>query len=291
MISITIPNNVTSIEYSAFNGCSGLKYVTLGNGVTSIGSSAFRDCSGLTSITIPNNVTSIEYEAFYGCSGLTSVTIGNGVTSIGKEAFAHCSNLTSIAVDTGNVVYDSRENCNAIIETAINTLIAGCQNSTIPNSVKSIGKEAFAYCSGLTSITIPNSVKSIGKYAFWYSGLTSLIIPNSVTSIGNQAFFSCSSLTFIKSFAKVPPTLGDSYVFLEVSTSTPLYVPCESLADYQADAGWSYFTNIQCLPDEESAIENTHIQSPMANCQKLLRNGQLIILRDGVEYNAMGVRL
>ena len=166
--------------------------------VTSIGEFAFDNCKGMTSVTIPNSVTSIGDKAFFYCSGLTSITIPNSVTSIGIMAFFYCSGLTSIVVESGNTKYDSRENCNAIIETASNTLLYGCKNTVIPNSVTSIGGSAFSGCSGLTSITIPNSVTSIGNNAFLScSGLTSITIPNSVTSIGGGAFQGCSGLTSI----------------------------------------------------------------------------------------------
>ena len=157
---------VKSIGSSAFSNCSGLTSITIPNSVTSIGSSAFSGCSGLTSITIPNSVTSIGSYAFSGCSGLTSITIPNSVTSIGNYAFRSCSGLISIKVEDGNPKYDSRNNCNAIIQKSNNSLIVGCKNTVIPNSVTNIGEYAFSECYGLTSITIPNSVTSIGSFAF-----------------------------------------------------------------------------------------------------------------------------
>lgn len=110
-------------------------------------------------------MTTICQGAFFCCSGLTSLTIPKSVTSIGSQAFESCS-LTSIVVESGNTKYDSRDNCNAIIETATNILIVGCDNTVIPNGVTSIGDWAFTDCDGLTSVTIPNSVTTIGNSAF-----------------------------------------------------------------------------------------------------------------------------
>lgn len=163
-----IPNSVTSIGDFAFCGCTGLTTVAIGNSVTSIGKGAFRDCASLTSITIGSSVTSIGREAFFGCSGLTGITIPSSVTLCDASSFRGCPNLRYIMVDSGNRVYDSRDNCNAIIETATNTLITGCSNSFIPNSVAIIGDFAFSGCTGLTSINIPNSVTAIGREAFRY---------------------------------------------------------------------------------------------------------------------------
>ena len=198
LTSIKISNSVTSIGEWAFRGCTGLKSIEIPNGVTSIGQYAFSGCTGLTSIEIPNSVTLIESGAFSDCTGLKSIEIPNSVTSIGVWAFDGCTGLTNITVDENNTKYDSRNGCNAIIETASNTLIVGCQNTIIPNSVTSIGEYAFDDCTGLKSIEIPNSVTSIGQYAFdGCTGLKSIEIPNSVTSIGSSAFYGCSSLTSV----------------------------------------------------------------------------------------------
>ena len=195
LASVTIPNSVMGIVNRAFYRCSSLTSVTIGNSVMGIGDEAFCGCSSLTSITIPNSVMGIGDWAFGSCDDLTSVTIPNSVTSIGNAAFGSCDALSSIVVESGNSTYDSRENCNAIIETATNTLVVGCKNTTIPNSVTSIGESAFGGCDALTSVTIPNSVTSIGELAFSFcTSLTSITIPESVTSIGNNAFAYCSSL-------------------------------------------------------------------------------------------------
>lgn len=202
---ITINNNpkkVTSIGQTAFFGRSYITSVTIPNTVTTIGDQAFGDCSSLTSVIIPNSVNTIGEHAFESCS-LTSVTIPNSVNSIGRYAFNWCKDLASITVEKGNTKYDSRNNCNAIIETNSNTLIFGCMNTIIPNSVTSIGESAFQGSTGLTSITIPNSVTAIGSVAFsGCSGLTSVTIPNSVTKIGYEAFDGCRGLTSVSFHCK-----------------------------------------------------------------------------------------
>ena len=265
----TIPNSVKSIGGWAFSGCSGLTSITIPNSVTSIGYYAFSGCSGLTSITIPNSVTRIGDYAFGDCSGLTSVTIPNSVTRIGDGAFAYCSGLTSIKVESGNTSYDSRDNCNAIIETESNTLIAGCNSTIIPNSVTSIGSHAFSRRSGLTSVTIPNSVTTIGAFAFQgcrgltsvaigssvtriglrafggCRGLTSVTIPNSVTRIEDEAFSGCSGLTSVTSEIENPFDIKDNTFSDDTYSNAKLYVPAGKTNKYKAAEGWKLFASIQ----------------------------------------------
>ncbi len=198
LTSIIIPNSVTEIGGGAFHGCTGLISIDIPNSVTEISGSAFEYCAGLTGIVIPNSVTEIGDYAFYQCAGLTSVNIPNSVTAIGYDAFHGCIGLTSIVVESGNQRYDSRNNCNAIVETTNNKLIFGCNNTIIPNSVTEIGSYAFDGFTGLTGIVIPNSVTAIGENAFdGCTGLTSIVIPNSVTAIGEYAFRGCTGLTSI----------------------------------------------------------------------------------------------
>ena len=216
--NVTMAEGITTVGCNAFYDCVNLTSVVIPKSVTAIKDYAFTHCNELTEVDIPEGVEEIGYRAFLNCYRLPSVLIPKTVYSIGEDAFAYCKNLSSIVVDEENPNYDSRNNCNAIIETNSNTIVRGTANTVIPESVRNIGELAFSGCDFLSSVSIPEGVESIGLLAFsqCYS-LTTVVIPQSVNSISSRAFYGCKSLSQIKSLAVTPPALQETDVFSGVN--------------------------------------------------------------------------
>lgn len=245
--NIVIPEGVTSIELQAFENCQDLESVTLPQslkklgyhvfansgltslvipeGITYLPQGTFNGCKNLETVTLPTTLETIEYNAFSN-SGLTSIFIPKGVTNISSTSFNYCGKLSTISVSDENTTYDSRNNCNAIIQTATNQILRGTSNTIIPNTATSIGDNAFNDINSLTSIVIPESVTSIGQYAFRF----------------------CNSLAEVVCKAKVAPQLKSDAFSNDVLSKATLYVPEESVESYKADSEWKKFSDIQPLP-------------------------------------------
>lgn len=231
-------------------------------GTTAIGTYAFYG-ERLTSVTIPESVRIIREDAFGNTEGLVSITIPVSVQDVDGTAFCGCADLECIIVAEGNPVYDSREGCNAIIETAKNELIVGCMNTVIPSSVKIIGDSAFCCCYNLTSIIIPEGVTIIGSSAFNVcTDLASVNIPASVTTIDCGAFCCCDNLTSVTISKKSQLTTIGEDAFGECGNLISINLPagvksigegafsfCDVLRRVSVPAGMTdYFKGL--LPEE-----------------------------------------
>ena len=226
--STKIPNTVTTIGGGAFEGTT-LKSIVIPEGVTLIGNGAFKDCKSLETVSLPNSLERIYPSAFRN-SKISSISIPAGVKDISEDVFYDCNNLSTITVSNGNTKYDSRDNCNALIETATNTILRGSSSTVIPNSVTAIGANAFRY-SKIAKIVIPASVKNIGQWAFQ----------------------DCKSLTTVVCKSKSVIDVSGLLPFDPLPNAT-LYVPAESIEVYKAANEWSKFSNIQPLPYADITI-------------------------------------
>ena len=258
--TIVIPNSVTSIGISAFDGCSGLTEViwnarnvqdfqdnssrpfsgcdrltdfVFGEEVEHIPAYLCRELTLLNTIVIPNSVTSIGTNAFSFCRGLTKVSIPNSVKTIGNWAFRICTGLTTVTIGNSVTSIGNRAfySCTSLTEVSI------------PNSVKTIEFRAFEGCTGLKTVTIGNSVTTIGESAFRIcTQMESVTIGEKVESIGESAFAKCNSLTAVTSKAVTPPqiwaTTFDDYAMT-------LYVPAGCKSKYAETKYWRNFTDIR----------------------------------------------
>ena len=189
--------------------------------VIGIGRGAFFGCSKVTEFVLPGTLETIDVEVFNYCSSITSLHIPASLKTIhtNPHPWSGCSSLTSITVDPQNPVYDSRNNCNAIIHTAENMLIVGCKTTTIPDDIVTIGYSSFDNMGELPPLVIPASVREIEAYAFW--GCT---YP-SVTSYIEEPF-------------------ETSCIWDHLSDGCILYVPVGKIEAYKALSEWNNFTKI-----------------------------------------------
>ena len=240
--NIRMPEYLVTIGNWCFSGCDSLAVVDIPNTVTYIGDYAFYFMKMLTSATLPPHVEYVGEAAYMGNRTLTSVgIIPKSLTTIGYLAFSYLPNVESFVVAQDNPVYDSRENCNAIIETATDKLLAGTMNTVIPSSVKTIGTEAFYWSYNLHSIDFPEGLEVIEESAFSDSRLTEIVLPSTLQSIGGWGF--CYNyLTDVTSLAITPPTVGNQYTFYPgTKNGAILRVPEEAFEAYKEAEYWKDF--------------------------------------------------
>lgn len=253
-------NNCNAVIETATNtliqGCSS---TTIPNNVTSIGASAFNGNWTKDEILVPNQIDSIARSAFRGNNNVKSILIGKGLRKIDSYAFTTLPQLKEITVATTNPYFDSRDNCNAIIEKTTNALVVGCTGTIIPNTVKTIGEDAF-YGNGnesFTSLVVPSSVEEIKAFAFEYlSHLRNITIGENVKTFGNYILYGCKSLEAIESLNGFPDDI-DEKVFdsgnkdFSIFDNVTLYVPVGCRNNYRLATGWSNFKNIVEGPMED----------------------------------------
>jgi len=235
------------ISKEAFNGAKNLKSITIPQSVEIIDQSAFVFCKSLKNIVIENGVKKIASSAFRGCTALESISIPASVNDISHSAFSDCENLKKIIVAPSNSVYDSREECNCIIETSSDKVIEDCMGSFLPTSITAIGVGAFSNRDDISEVVIHEGVTDIESDAYAYChNLRKVELPSTIQHLGSCAFYRYVSEVTIK--ATTPPTIEER-VFHDIRNDRPsvdrfvIYVPANSLESYKTAEGWDQYAD------------------------------------------------
>lgn len=290
VVNVTIPTSVTTIKNSTFQGLVNLQSVTFHEKIEIIGSQAFYGCTGLVSINLPSSLSVIGESAFYGCDkistldlpsnletignhafrkciGLSEIVIPKNVTSLSNLSFCDCSNLSTIVVDRDNPVYDSRNDCNAIIETETNTLLTGCRSTIIPNDIDIIGNNAFSNCMGLINVDIPNNVKTIGGNSFdGCEDLQTISLGKGVSIIGAGAFSNCKNIKDFSCYTNDIPKTGNNIFDNSFINYATLHVPNRLIDKYKEIYPWEGFGTIVSLADDNT--QNDKCGLPTISCKE-----------------------
>ena len=326
LTSLGLHDAVEEIESFAYAGCTALKSAFIPAGVRYVGRGVFIRCenlkyinvdeknerydsrfdcdaiietqsatlrAGCSNTIIPGNILTIYEYAFEGIN-IESINIPASVTTIDERAIYNCALLGSITVDEKNSVYDSRDNCNAIIKTKTNELIVGCYNTVIPNGVKSIANYAFEEVGHLGDVIIPPSVTSIGDYAFKGSFLTGVYLPPSITSIGKYAFAWNSGIKEIVACMTTPPTIAETTFTSDIVENAKLIVPPDTKAKYQAAEYWKKFKTIeegtrggQCGPNAFWTMLNGGVN--ITGTGAMYEYSNVVAKRDWGEVNTVNI--
>ena len=317
--TMTIPSTVTEINEYAFAGCTNMTAITLPDSLDYLGSAAFRYCTSLAEITIPEGIEDLNYELFYDCYSLATVNLPTTLKTIGSDVFQYCTSLHSLTLpDSVTYVQSETFNSSGLTSPVYNGyLFAYMPNSfkgayTVQDGIETISDKAFAFCNELTEIHFPSSLKYIGDEAFDCEKLTRIDLPEGLEHIGSFAFEGCDSvetivlpstlttidyagfwfgpeslLKEIYNYATTPQDVTDGDMFGCITRSEcKLYVPAESIDLYRDATTWQDF-DIRPIP--ATAIEN--VQNDNTQTTKRLRNGQLLIERNGHIYNVQGTRV
>ena len=301
---VDFPESVLEIKNSAFYSCSHIEEIDFGTcpaviggsafspandlvtikakKIKSIGSNAFSNCGKLVNLQLGDALQSIGYSSFYGCNVLKEIHFPATLTGLANTSFEYAYVLESITVDEANTVFDSRNNCNAVIRKSDNTLVLGCYTTVIPAEVKTIGANAFYTCKKLTGIDLPAGLKTIESYAFYgCDKLQTMVLPEGLQTLDSYAFSSCSQLQSIN-FPISIQSVGCAVFRNCQSLTAPVYnanwfayLPAKYEGDYtipstirniacEAFYGCSKMTGVD-IPERVQAIAN----NTFSGCQSL----------------------